>query len=181
MPAKQPENDVVTLHGETIDLASNAGRELVADCTRAAENLISDDDLRAKWELSPSDLENLTQSKALVKAIRSERERRVRSGLAAREAAAGYLVQAPKVLNSIMSDTGASPRHRIESARELRATATAASDARTENVGPNFLIRIDLTRSGGGIEEYPPPKELPAPGPIEPGTHKDKVDEDIGW
>ena len=68
-----PETDVIVLHGETIDLASNTGRELTADCTRAAENLITDDDLRAKWELSPSDLEKLTRNKALVKAIRSER------------------------------------------------------------------------------------------------------------
>jgi hypothetical protein len=180
MPAHKPENDVITLHGETIDLASNAGRELVADCTRAAENLISDDDLRAKWELSPADLENLTRNKALIKAIRSERERRVRSGLAAREAAAGYFIKAPAVLNSIMSDTGASPRHRIEAAREMRATATAGSDAGATNVGANFLIRIDLSRGGGGVEDYPktitPPKTLPA----SEGTRKDTID-DIGW
>jgi hypothetical protein len=177
MPTHKPETDAIVLNGETIDLASNTGRELTADCTRAAENPISDDDLRAKWELSPADLENLTRSKALVRAIRGERERRVRSGLAAREAAAGYFVQAPKILNSIMSDTGASPRHRIEAAREMRATAPAGSDAATANVGPNFLIRIDLTRSGGGIEEYPSPKVLPAPK----ATQEVKADEDIGW
>jgi hypothetical protein len=125
MPTHKPENDVIILHDETIDLASNTGRELTADCTRAAENLISDDDLRAKRELSPSDLESLTRCKA-VKAFRNERERRVRSGLAAREAAAGYFVKAPQILLNLI----------------------AGGEAGTPNVGPNFLIRIDLTVSG---------------------------------
>jgi len=63
---------VVQLH--KIDLNSDRGHAFVVDATRAAEGVISDKDLEAKYELSAVDLRNIAQDPAVGKAIRAERE-----------------------------------------------------------------------------------------------------------
>ena len=44
--------DVITLRSTPIDLSSDVGQSFCVDCVRAAEGLISDRDLQAKYELS---------------------------------------------------------------------------------------------------------------------------------
>ena len=56
-------------------------------------------------------------------AVRAERERRILSGEAPKEAAQRHFTKAPAVLNDILTDEQVSPRHRIEAARELRQVA----------------------------------------------------------
>jgi hypothetical protein len=52
------------------------------------------------------------------------------------------------VLNEILHDPAASPRHKIESARELRATAAIGSEASKPTADrERFVIRINF---GGG-------------------------------
>ena len=44
-------------------------------------------------------------------------------GTAAQESAAKIFTESPEVMGSILRDNQASPRHRIEASKELRATA----------------------------------------------------------
>jgi hypothetical protein len=155
--------DVIVLRSIPIDLNSNTGHQFVVDCVRAAEGLISDSDLQSKYELSPVDWRNITKDTALMRAIQAERERRVLSGTAAREAAAQHFIKAPAVLGSIMSDTYASPRHRIEAAKEIRQVAAGSSSADSRAGGEKFLITINLGEDCVVHHEFdvtPKPKQL---------------------
>ena len=99
------------------------------------------------------DWQNITKDAALGRAIRAERERRVHTGTAAREAAAKHFVKAPSILDRIMMDEYSNPRHKIEAIRELRQTAIGDSaDRPTE--ADRFVITIDLSAGGGGVETY---------------------------
>ena len=64
--------------------------------------------------LSQDDMEHLLDP------ILTERARRIRSGLAAKEAAAGYFAKAPAVMNSIMTDPQANAPPDRERARAAR-------------------------------------------------------------
>src|SRR5262245_9051116 len=116
--------DLVKLRSSPIDLTSDIGHAFVVDATRAAEGLLTDAELAEKYELSPADWQAITKDKALGHAIRAERERRVRSGTAVREAAAKHLVKGPGILDQIMTNEQSNPRHKIEAYKELRNTAS---------------------------------------------------------
>jgi hypothetical protein len=145
--------DVVVLRSIPVDLNSDAGHQFVTDCTRAAEGLLTDRELAEKYELNPADWQSITKDVALGRAIRAERERRVCNGTAAREAAAKHFVKAPGILDQIMTDAGSNPRHKIEAIRELRQTAGGDNTERPTEAD-RFIIRIDLTAGGGGVETY---------------------------
>ena len=136
--------DVVLLSKTPIDLNSDVGHRFVVDCTRAGEGLLSDKELQEKYELSPADWQNITKDMALGRAVRAERERRMLDGTAARESACRHFVKAPGILNSIMSSENASPRHRIEAAKEIRAVASGGSGADRPADTEKFIIHIDL-------------------------------------
>jgi hypothetical protein len=154
--------DIIILRSIPIDLTSAAGHQFVVDCVRAAEGLISDKELQEKYELSPVDWRNITKDTALMRAIQTERERRVLNGTAAREAACQHFVKAPAILGSIMSDACASPRHRIEAAKEIRQVA-AGSSADSPAEGEKFFITINLGEDCVVHHEFdvaPKPKQL---------------------
>ena len=92
----------IVLGGVSVELTSDIGRQFVVDCTRAGEGLISDRELAEIYEISPADWQNIAKDAALGRAIRAERDRRVRNGTAAREAASKHFVKAPGVLDRIM-------------------------------------------------------------------------------
>jgi len=161
--------DVVILRNIPTDLNSNTGRQFVTDCTRAAEGLISDKELQEKYELSLVDWQNITKDVALGHAIRAERERRVRNGTAAQESAAALFATAPKVLGTIMHDQYASPRHRIEAAREIRQAAVSTENA--PDSSEKFVITINL---GSDVERYE--KTIAPMKPLLP-ANKDKIDD----
>jgi hypothetical protein len=148
--------DVITLRSVPIDLISDVGRQFVTDATRAAEGLISDRELAEKYELSPADWQGIVKDVALGRAIRAERQRRLFSGAAVREAASKHLIKGPSVLDQIMTDANSNPRHKIEAIRELRATAAVSSTDRLPE-SERFIIKIDLTAGGGGVEVYDKP------------------------
>ena len=135
--------DVVQLRSP-IDLNTELGRAFIVDATRAAEGVISDSELAAKYELSPAELRNIAKDQAVGKAIRAERELRLRSGRAARELAAKAFVRAPAVLDGIMSDASSNPRHKIEAIKELRATANLGNEGHAAAAGEKFMIVINL-------------------------------------
>jgi hypothetical protein len=136
----------IALNGTETALASPEGRDFVSDCVRAGEGLISDSDLREKYEIAADAWKNITKNKALVQAIRTESERRTRTGIAAKEAASKHFAKAPGYLNEIMSDKATSPKYRIEASKELRATATGDGNSASSNAD-KFVINITL---GGG-------------------------------
>jgi hypothetical protein len=137
--------DIVNLRSTPIDLNGDIGHQFVTDCTRAAEGLITDAELAEKYELSPADWQAITKDKALGHAVRAERERRVRSGLAVREAAARALVKGPGILDQIMSGADSHPKHKIDAFKELRHTAIGSSgDGSTADTSEKFTIVINL-------------------------------------
>jgi len=140
-------NGSVVLRGVKIDLDTDIGTGFTIDCTRHVEDLISAEQLKAKYQLTEEAWRQLADNEPLQQAVERQKERRIRSGEAAREKAQHLFVTAPGVLSDILNDRSASPRHRIEAARELRQTAAAGSEAATQTA-ERFSIRIDLTAGG---------------------------------
>lgn len=138
----------VSLRGVTVSLASDVGQAFIADCARNTEGLISDLEIKTKYELSDAGWEQLASNVPLLHAVRAERERRIFNGEAPREAAQRHFTKAPAILNDILIDEQVSPRHRIEAARELRQVAGSGPE-RAPTPGEKFLIVIDL----GGDEK----------------------------
>ena len=143
--------NIVDLRPAPIDINTDAGHAFVIDATRAGEGLITDKELQEKYELSPADWIAITKDKALGKAVRAERERRVLDGTAARESAARHLVKGPGILDEIMTGAQSHPKHKIEAFKELRTTAAVGSNDRPRE-SERFVIRIDLTAGGGEVE-----------------------------
>jgi hypothetical protein len=133
--------EIIPLHSP-IDITSDIGRAFVVDATRAGEGVITDHELQERYELSLADLKNIAADKAVGRAIRDERERRVRNGTAARELAAKAFVKSPGILDQIQTHAE-SPRHRIDAIRELRATAVG-SDGDGPSQTEKFSIVINL-------------------------------------
>jgi hypothetical protein len=168
--------EIVRLRNTPIDINSDLGHAFVTDCTRAAEGLITDKELAEKWELNPADWRAITKSKELGRAIRSERERRVRSGLAVREASAKALIKGPGILDSIMSGVDSHPKHKIEAFRELRQTASVGADAEGRPESERFIIRIDLSSDGTShVENFDKPR---APIKIDVSSDDEKKTDD---
>jgi hypothetical protein len=141
----------ITIGGAQVDLNSDAGHSFLVDAVRAAEGLITDRDLVELHGVSPPELQMLAKDSNFVRALRAERDRRGRDGTAARESAAQIFVRAPKIMGEILDDKQASPRHRIESARELRQIAIP-ENANNPAASERFTITINL--GDGHIERY---------------------------
>ena len=142
--------DIVSLSKTPIDLHSDAGHQFVIDATRAGEGLLTDADLTEKYELTDADWKAIRGDRALGRAVRAERERRMLSGTAARESAARYFVKGPSILDQIATAPDSNDRHKIDALRELRATAAIGGSADRPAGGEMFLIRIDLSADGKG-------------------------------
>jgi hypothetical protein len=146
----------VVLRGIEIDLDSDIGCGFILDCSRFCEGLLAEDQIKSKYGLNDNAWARLADNAPLLEAVQREKARRVRDGTAAREKAQWLFVQAPDVLGNILNDATASPRHRIEACRELRAVALSGSEA-TPAAGDRFIIRIDLTAGGGEVLEFNKP------------------------
>ena len=138
----------VILRGVRVALDTDVGQAFIADCARNIEGLISDLEIKTKYELSDEDWERLASNAPLLRAVRAQRERRIFNGEAPREAAQRHFAKAPAILNNILTDEQVSPRHRIEAARELRQVAGSGPE-RAPRPGEKFIIMIDL----GGDEK----------------------------
>jgi hypothetical protein len=117
--------------------------ELVQDLCRYAENLASESAVRKKWRLSEEVWEALGADDELVRAIEEEKTRRIRSGATKRELAQAHSIRGPTVLASIMDDTRANSRHRIDSVRALNAIADPGPEAAIGE--EKVIIKIDLS------------------------------------
>src|SRR5215831_15888617 len=150
----------VTLRGISIPLSSDVGGAFLADCARNRERIMSDDAIREKYGIDQDAWNEIIKDKAVRLAVNAESERRVRSGDAARDSAAKLFATAPEMLGKIMNDPKSSPRHVIEAAKEIRATARPGDEkpgAETErihiviNLGENQQLVVDAPPN--------PPKE----------------------
>ena len=87
--------------------------------------------------------------------VEAEQVRRIRNGAAKREKAQLHVVRAPDVLEKIMSDPKANPRHRIDSAKALDGLAGFASE-RPAVDSDRVIIHIDMgadTRARGLVSD----------------------------
>ena len=133
----------VVLRDLTVALESETGKSFISDCARNTEGLLSDLEIRTRYGLSDKDWVGLAENGRLLSAVRTERDRRITSGEATREAAQWHFAKAPDVLGGILMDEQVSPRHRIEAAKELRQAAGNNPDGTAGPTG-KFIINIDL-------------------------------------
>jgi len=139
----KPDDETVVLRGISIPLASDVGGAFITDCSRNRERLFSDQQICEKYGLTMNAWAEIARKQAVRLAVNAEHERRTFNGDAAREAAAKFFTKAPEVLDTILQDQRASPRHRIEAARELRATANTGAE-KAGNTSGMFSIVINL-------------------------------------
>src|SRR5262245_39095121 len=160
-------NDTIILRGVSVPLNSDVGQAFTSDCARNRERIFSDDQIREKYEIIDDNAWTaITQNKALRRAINAECERRMLNGDSAKESAAKILTEAPEVLGSILRDNKASPRHRIEASKELRATA------RSDDEKPGAeMDRVVITINLGADE-----KLVVDSGPLPPKRNKEPTD-----
>jgi hypothetical protein len=137
-------DDTVVLRGVRVPLNSDVGMAFTTDCARNRERIFSDEQIREKYSIDTDvDWNDILKNKPLKLAVSRECERRMLNGTAAQENAAKQFVDAPEVLGNILRDNKASPRHRIDASRELRATANPGADQPT-NDAERFTITINL-------------------------------------
>ena len=136
------------MRGTDVALDSELAKSFAADCARYTEGLLNEQELREAWGLDEQAWVQLAENMPLLLAIKAERERPIRSGEAAREAAQRAFANAPSVLSEILHNQLVSPRARIEAARELRHVA--ANGPETSAAAEKFVINIDL----GGDDKF---------------------------
>jgi hypothetical protein len=162
-----PNGGSVILRGVNTALDSDVGEAFIADCARHMEGLMSDLEIKTKYELSDEDWQQLASNTSLLHAVRAERDRRIHNGCAAREAAQWFFAKAPAILGQLLSDNLVSPRHRIEAARELRQAAGSGP-----NTGPGPDDKVVITIDLGGDEKLVYEKQLAPVGPLPTGGEK---------
>ena len=133
----------VELHDHLMPLDSALGFELVENLARYAEGLLDEAAVKKIYRFSDEDWDRLGGNDELVEKIEAEKRRRIRDGRSARERAQRLFAQAPDVLGGILHGDGVSPRHKIESARELRTIAANGPEAAAP-ASDRFVITINL-------------------------------------
>jgi|SRR5215471_1521099 len=118
----------VILRGVRVPLASDIGNQFISDSSRNREKLLSDQRLIEKYGLSMDAWKEIAKNQAFRLAVDAEHERRVYSGIGAKEAAASFFIRGPTILNDIMNDKSSNARHKIEAIKELRQTASPGTE-----------------------------------------------------
>jgi hypothetical protein len=148
----------VRVRGVSVNLDSEPAKTFVTECARNIEGLRSEREIKEAWGLDEGEWTALAYNAPVLKAIKAERERRIRSGEAAREAAQQHFAKAPSILNDIMQNDTIAPRHRIEAAKELRQVAGADRDGAA--TGEKFVIVIDLGEDHRLVKEFNHPARI---------------------
>jgi hypothetical protein len=164
-------NGSVVLRGIEIDLVTDIGEGFVLDCARYCEGLLTEEQVKKKYELSSNAWSRLSENEPLQRAVERAKERRIRNGDAAREKAQHLFITAPDILGGILNNTLTSPRHRIEAAKELRQVALGGAE-NTPGMGDRVVVVIDL----GEDEKLVINKPL-ACGPDDPNDPNEQTEE----
>jgi len=142
-------SDISRLHSP-IDTNTDLGRELIIDCVRFAEGLLTEAAVRKKYRFDDDAWEALGSNDELVEKIEAEKLRRIRDGSAKREKSQMLITKAPGILDGIMSDASASPRHRVDAIRTL--DGFAANGPAGTPASDRFVITINL--GADHVERY---------------------------
>src|SRR5215813_11469103 len=103
--------------------------ELVSDLARFSEGILTEKQVRKKWHLlDESAWVAIGEDDLMVEMVEAEQVRRIRNGAAKREKAQLHVVRAPDVLEKILVDEKASPKHRIDAAKTLDTLAGFTSE-----------------------------------------------------
>jgi len=148
----------VVLGRRPVSLDSDVGVDFIRRCARNVEGLLSEREVRAKYQLSDDDWADLAKNEQLLSAVRTEVDRRIANGECAREAALRHHARAPSILNEILQNETISPRHRIEAAKELRQLAGGARE--NMGIGEKFIINIDLGEGRRLVKEFDQPARI---------------------
>jgi hypothetical protein len=132
--------------------------EFVSDLARYSEKLLTEQFIRRKYNLTDDAWEHLGNDNALIEAIEAEKARRVRNGSAKREKAQQHIVRAPDILEKIMSDESANPRHRVDSIKALDALADNGPQATP--AADRFIITINLGEDAKLRSTKPDPNDV---------------------
>src|SRR5215831_19936849 len=89
-------------------------QSFIEDLARFAEGVLSEKQVRQKYHLFDESTWVALNDDALVERIELEKVRRIRNGAAKRERAQQHIVKGPDILNDIMSDAKASPKHKVD-------------------------------------------------------------------
>ena len=162
-------NAAIILRGVSIPLASDIGGAFISDCARNKERLVSDSRICERYGITPAAFAEIGANPAVRLAVSAEHDRRLLNGDAAREAAAKLFAEAPEVLGTILHNEQASPRHRIEAARELRTTANAGAE-KGGDTADRVVVHINL----GGVQ-----KLVVDSGPLKPKETRESLDADM--
>ena len=106
-----------------ISLDSDLGRQLIVDCCRFQEKILTEQQVRKKYRFDEAAWEALGTDE-MVRAVEEESVRRIRDGSSKRELAQKHIVRGPDVLSSILLDDSANARHRIDSCKVLNDLAS---------------------------------------------------------
>ena len=75
----------VVLGGSAVSLDSDVGGDFVKHCARNVEGLLSEGELRAKYQLRDEEWAGLATNEQLLSAVRAEVDRRIANGECARD------------------------------------------------------------------------------------------------
>jgi hypothetical protein len=140
--------------GEIVDFKTASlidNDTFVSDMARYAEGSLTEKQIRKKYRFDDATWEKMADDEILCEAIEAEKIRRIRDGSAKRELAQKHIVRGPDVLNTIMLDAGASPRHRVDAIKTLDAIATPPAQAAPAD-RDRFIIQINLGTDADGKE-----------------------------
>src|SRR6516162_5465327 len=151
-------NDIVK--SSVPDLAAQllADTEFVSDLARYSEKLLTEKFIRRKYNLTDDAWERSGEDDARVEVIEAEKIRRVRNGSAKREKAQQLITKGPDVLDKILSDESANPRHRVDAVKALDAIADPGPQAKPAD--DRIVIHIDLTADAKLRSATPDPNDV---------------------
>src|SRR5262249_9986180 len=152
------------------------------------EGLVSREQVKRRWRklISNEMWDELGSNDELVDRIEAEKVRRVHDGSAKREKAQLAVVKAPAVLEEILLNTQASPKHRIDASRTLDQFVGNAAEA-AEQDGVKIVIIVGNDKNLFSTKAVRPdsndkiidatPQELPPPRRGRPPGSKNKPKE----
>lgn len=147
-------DNLVTLNNKPESLDSDVAQAFVTNVARVWEGLIDLELVQARYGLTGKAWAALADNVPLVRAVKTEMERRIYNDVAAKERAQLACKGAPEMLENILADSNAPARHRIEASKELRAYAHNGKDEQAA-ARDRFVITINLGE--GHIETYDKP------------------------
>jgi hypothetical protein len=123
-------------------LMTDAG--LIEDLCRFADNILTEKQVRRKWHVADDAIWHaMGTDTEFVERVELERTRRIRSGATKRELAQLHIVKGPAVLDNIISDPKANPRHKVDAIKALDQLAGFTPQT-SHNDMDRFIIKIDL-------------------------------------